>query len=163
MTTRSILQGDREATTVLLDDNAFDVLDDRGHEADDLCVIYLGHLVQRLPRLHRLDDLTDGSVANATADHGWHRSAISAQQREASVAASSLAAQRRDRLTGVGRRTRLAVRAASEAVAKAQALSPGRRRLGRARSLAAIAFRCIGSLAAKSAGQPAGPATQRVG
>ena len=87
LTTRSILQGDREATTVLLDDNAFDVLDDRGHEADDLCVIYLGHLVQRLPSLHRLDDLTDGSVANATADHGWHRSAISAQQREASVAA----------------------------------------------------------------------------
>lgn len=87
LTTRSILDGRREPRTVLLDDNAFDVLDDRGHEADDLCVTYLGHLVQRLPGLRRLEDLTDSSVANATADGTWQRSAISAQQRGASVAA----------------------------------------------------------------------------
>lgn len=87
LTTRSILDGSREATTVLLDDNTFDVLDDRGHDAGDLCNTYLGHLVLRLPSLRRLDDLPGNSVATTAAGGGWHRSAIPTQQREASVAA----------------------------------------------------------------------------
>lgn len=84
---RSILDGRREVTTVLVDNNTFDVLDDRGHDAEDLCTTYLGHLVLRLPSLHRLEDLSDNSVANATVDGGWHRSPISIPQREASIAA----------------------------------------------------------------------------
>ncbi|GID54851.1 hypothetical protein Aco03nite_032550 [Actinoplanes couchii] len=73
LTTRSVLDGTREATTVLFDEGAFDVLDDRGHDADDLCLTYLGLLVQRLPTLPRLADLAGNTV--------------SVQQREASAAA----------------------------------------------------------------------------
>lgn len=87
LTTRSVLDGTRKATTVLLDDNAFDVLDERGHDADDLCVTYLGHLVLREPGLRGLNGMTDREVAHLDADHGWRRSALSAQQHEASLAA----------------------------------------------------------------------------
>ncbi|GAA0247980.1 DUF4262 domain-containing protein [Cryptosporangium japonicum] len=93
LTTRGVLDGTRAVSTVLLDDSAFDVLDDRGHDADDLCVTYLGHLVLRHPGLRRLSDLPDGSVARPDADDGWRRATISAPEQEASIAAWKRAEQ----------------------------------------------------------------------
>ncbi|WP_035855162.1 hypothetical protein [Cryptosporangium arvum] len=40
----------------------------------------------RLPSLRWLEDMTDRSVAHATGDGGWRRSAVSSQDREASIA-----------------------------------------------------------------------------
>jgi hypothetical protein len=71
---------------VLFDDGLFDVLDERGHDADDLCTTYLGNLVLRHPALRQLDDLNQSSVATAGPDGAWQRSALSARLRAASIA-----------------------------------------------------------------------------
>jgi Domain of unknown function (DUF4262) len=87
LTTRSVLDGTRNPTAVLLDDDAFDVLDDRGHDADDLCVTYLGTLVLRVPALRELGDLTNGTAATTDGEGGgWQRGPLSTEQREASAA-----------------------------------------------------------------------------
>jgi hypothetical protein len=70
---------------VVFDDDVFDVLDDRGYDAGDLCLTYLGSLVMRHPALRDLGDLAAGSVAVAAAG-GWTRSAVSAADRVASDA-----------------------------------------------------------------------------
>jgi hypothetical protein len=85
LTTRSILDGAKAPATVLFDGGAFDVLDDRGHDADDLCVTYLGTLVLRQPSLRDIRDLTNGTAATAASDGTWHRAPISAHQRRAST------------------------------------------------------------------------------
>jgi hypothetical protein len=86
LTTRSILDGTLRPTRVVFDDDVFDVLDDRGYEAGDLCLTYLGSLVQRHPALRGLSELTAGSVASAAPDGTWARSAVSEAQRAASAA-----------------------------------------------------------------------------
>jgi hypothetical protein len=86
LTTRSILDGVTEPTTVLFDDDAFDVLDERGHDAEDLCVTYLGNLVLRRPSLRQLGDLPNGTAAVTDGNGAWHRSTMSEQQRESSIA-----------------------------------------------------------------------------
>ncbi len=85
LTTRSVLDGTRGPALVLFDDEVFDVLDDRGHDADDLCVTHLGALVQRHPALRDLGDLRDGSAATRTPD-GWEHAELTAGQQEASAA-----------------------------------------------------------------------------
>lgn len=87
LTTRSILDGSADPATVLFADDVFDVLDERGHEAEDLCATFLGDLVLRYPSLRLLGEMTNNSAASVTSDGGWHRSAISDRQSEASVAA----------------------------------------------------------------------------
>ncbi|MEV4513200.1 DUF4262 domain-containing protein [Dactylosporangium sp. NPDC049525] len=85
LTARSVLDGTRDPALVLFDEGAFDVLDDRGHDADDLCVTHLGALVQRHPSLRRLGDLREGSAATRTPGGGWDRAELTARQRDASV------------------------------------------------------------------------------
>lgn len=87
LTSRSILQGSKDPRTVLFGDDAFDVLDDRGHDADDLCLTYLGTLVLRLPGLRDFGDLENGSAATLAADGTWLRSPLPTPLREARITA----------------------------------------------------------------------------
>ncbi|GAA2378246.1 DUF4262 domain-containing protein [Dactylosporangium salmoneum] len=86
LTSRAVAAGERAPALVVFDGGAFDVLDDRGHDADDLCVAYLGHLVRRHPTLAALGDLPDGITARATGG-GWKRAALEEPLRHASAAA----------------------------------------------------------------------------
>jgi len=86
LTTRSVLDGSRPPTLVVFDDDAFDVLDERGHDADDLCLGYLGHLVLRHPVLREVGDLPAGTAAAAAPGGSWRRTTVSAGQRAASTA-----------------------------------------------------------------------------
>ena len=72
---------------MVFDDDVFDVLDERGHGADDLCTTYLGNLVRRRPTLRNLTGMDDGSFATAGPDGTWARSTLSASQRAVSAAA----------------------------------------------------------------------------
>ena len=87
LTTRSVLDGRRAPTLVVFDDDVFDVLDERGHDADDLCTTYLGNLVRRHPMLRNLTGMDDGSFATARPDGTWARSTLSDTQRTMSAAA----------------------------------------------------------------------------
>ncbi|GIF75811.1 DUF4262 domain-containing protein [Asanoa siamensis] len=87
LTTRALLAGETTPTLVAFDEGAFDVLDARGYEADDLCLGYLGHAVERHPSLSALADLPAGEVATLTADGAWQRAPLSTPQRTASTAA----------------------------------------------------------------------------
>lgn len=86
MTTRSVLDGRRPPTLVVFDDGVFDVLDERGHDADDLCTTYLGNLVRRWPTLRNLAGMDEGSFATAGPDGTWARSTLSDTQRTMSAA-----------------------------------------------------------------------------
>ncbi|WP_433087285.1 hypothetical protein ACQP1P_15475 [Dactylosporangium sp. CA-052675] len=85
MTTRSVLDGHRTPTLVVFDDDVFDVLDERGYDADDLCTSYLGNLVRRHPTLRNLTGIGEGSLATAGPDGTWAQSTLSAAQRTVSA------------------------------------------------------------------------------
>jgi hypothetical protein len=87
LTTRSIVDGGAAPTTVFLDDDVCDVLDARGHDADDLCVALLGDLVLTHPTLRDVGELRAGGVAVRGGDGTWSSSAASGRQRAASAAA----------------------------------------------------------------------------
>lgn len=84
LTTAAVRDGHRPVASVMRDEGAFDVLDDRGYRADDLCLAFLGSLVQRHPELVRCADLADGQVAVVDAGGGWTRSAFLARRRRLS-------------------------------------------------------------------------------
>jgi hypothetical protein len=84
LTTAAVRDGHRPVASVVRDEGAFDVLDDRGYRADDLCLAFLGSLVQRHPGLVRCADVADGQVAAVGADGGWSRSALSTRVRRLS-------------------------------------------------------------------------------
>lgn len=86
LTTRAVLDGTRDPALVLFDEDVFDVLDERGHDADDLCVTHLGAIVRRHPSLGTLGDLRQGTAAGRTPGGGWRRAALTAGQRDASAA-----------------------------------------------------------------------------
>ncbi|MEV0716167.1 DUF4262 domain-containing protein [Asanoa sp. NPDC050611] len=87
LTTRALLAGETSPALVVFDEGAFDVLDARGYAADDLCLGYLGHAVERHPALTAFADLPDGHVATLAPDGAWQREPLSAPQRTASTAA----------------------------------------------------------------------------
>jgi hypothetical protein len=60
LTTRSVAQGRRPIARVACEQGCYDVLDDRGYAADDLCVMYLGHLFQQRPEIAAYAELPDG-------------------------------------------------------------------------------------------------------
>ncbi len=84
LTTRAVLGTDRPVARVARDEGAYDVLDDRGYDADDLCLAFLGDLVRRHPHLTACTDLDDGRVAVAQAGAAWSRSEMSRRDRRGS-------------------------------------------------------------------------------
>lgn len=65
---------------VVYDEGCYDVLDERGYDADDLHVVYLGDLVRRHPILGSFATLADGHGASSrgtqepVTDHDRHQS-----------------------------------------------------------------------------------------
>lgn len=97
LTTRSVLDGSRPVATVAFDQGGYDILDERGHNADDLCLAFLGDLVRRYPQLRECADLADGQVATASIDGdgrtvtGWTRAHLTPADRRTSKRAWTLA------------------------------------------------------------------------
>ncbi|MEV4622833.1 DUF4262 domain-containing protein [Asanoa sp. NPDC049573] len=87
LTTQSLLAGTTAPALVAFDDGAFDVLDARGYDADDLCLGYLGEAVERHPTLRHFADLAAGDAAVVDAAGAWQRAPLSPDQRTTSVAA----------------------------------------------------------------------------
>jgi hypothetical protein len=81
LTTRQVLDGDRPVACVAHLQRCFDVLDARGYDADDLCLAFLGELVQRHPHLASCADLPDGHVAQFDGDRVRQRAAASRGER----------------------------------------------------------------------------------
>jgi len=90
LTTRALLDGGRSVATVSHDQGSFDVLDDRGLEAEDLCLDFLGDVVRRHPHVRACGDQAHGHVATP-GDDGWTRSYITAADRRTSKRAWTLA------------------------------------------------------------------------
>lgn len=97
LTTRSVLDGSRPVTTVAYDQGGYDVLDERGYDADDLCLAFLGDLVHRHDELKEFCDLKDGQMATASIGDdgrtiaGWTRAYLKAPDRRASRRAWTIA------------------------------------------------------------------------
>ncbi|MEU5726113.1 DUF4262 domain-containing protein [Micromonospora sp. NPDC047738] len=85
LTTRGITTGTRSIAQVVRDDGSYDVLDERGYRADDLCLAFLGELVKRHPNLAGCADLTDGQIAALGAEKTWNRSPLSRRERRDSA------------------------------------------------------------------------------
>ncbi|GLZ36875.1 hypothetical protein Acsp05_05000 [Actinokineospora sp. NBRC 105648] len=83
LTTRSVLAGGQEPAWIGFDDSVFDVLDERGHAADDLCLAFLGELVVRYPGLRDCDVMEEGQ-ALVRENGGWVSTDITADERAAS-------------------------------------------------------------------------------
>lgn len=84
LTTTAVLDGARPITRVSLDDGAYDVLDERGYDADDLCLAYLGDLVVRHPHLAACADLGEGQLAVTGDDLVWIRAQLAEHERQQS-------------------------------------------------------------------------------
>ena len=91
LTTRSLLDGGRTVASVRYDQGSYDILDERGHVADDLCLAFLGDVVRRHPHIRAFGDLADGQSAAACEDGSWTRSYLTAADRRASKRAWTLA------------------------------------------------------------------------
>jgi len=90
LTTRSVLDGSRPVASVSYDQGSYDVLDERGHDADDLCLAFLGAVVRKHPYIRECADLTDSQRATASTEDdgrtvsGWTRAHLTAADRRAS-------------------------------------------------------------------------------
>lgn len=84
LTTRAVLDGDRPVVRVGLDEGAYDVLDERGYDADDLCLAFLGDLVVSYPHLAACADLGEGQIAVTNGDQVWIRAQQGRGDRRAS-------------------------------------------------------------------------------
>ncbi|WP_326562779.1 DUF4262 domain-containing protein [Micromonospora sp. NBC_01796] len=84
LTTRAVLDGVRPVARVSLDEGAYDVLDGRGYDADDLCLAFLGDLVIAYPDLAMCADLGEGQVAITGDDRVWLRAQLAEHERRES-------------------------------------------------------------------------------
>jgi hypothetical protein len=91
LTTRAVLAGQRPVATVTYDQGSYDVLDERGFGAEDLCLAFLGDVVRRHPQVRECADLMDGQVATARTGGGWTRAHVTAVDRRTSKRAWTLA------------------------------------------------------------------------
>ncbi len=91
LTTRGLLDGSRTVAAVRYDQGSYDILDERGHAADDLCLAFLGDVVRRHPHIRDLADLADGQSAAVGDDGSWTRSYLTAADRRTSKRAWTLA------------------------------------------------------------------------
>jgi hypothetical protein len=80
LTTRQVLDGERPVALIARLDGAYDVLDERGYDADDFCLAFLGELVRRQPSLVDCADLADGEVGTI----GGARTGASRRERRSS-------------------------------------------------------------------------------
>jgi hypothetical protein len=71
-------------TRVVRDAGSYDVLDQRGYKADDLCLAFLGQLTRIHPAITALTDLPDGSQAMRDHDATWDHSVLGWRDRRAS-------------------------------------------------------------------------------
>ncbi|MFD2763051.1 DUF4262 domain-containing protein [Micromonospora eburnea] len=85
LTTRGLAAGARPIARVVLEEGCYDVLDERGYRADDLCLAFLGELVRRHPHLVGCADLADGQVAVSGEGQNWSRSSLSRPDRRNSA------------------------------------------------------------------------------
>ncbi len=80
LTTQRILDSRLPIAQVVFDEGCYDVLDERGYDADDLHVVFLGDLVKRHSTLGSFATLADGHVASVegakmpVSDHDRQRS-----------------------------------------------------------------------------------------
>jgi hypothetical protein len=90
LTTAAILDGRAAVAQVVRDQAGYDVLDENGYAADDLCLGLLGDVVTSHPHLTAVSDLVDGQVATI-AGRAWQRSFVAKNDRRASQRAWTLA------------------------------------------------------------------------
>lgn len=98
LTTRALLEGSRSVVTVVYDQGSYDVLDERGLDADDLCVAFLGDIVRRHPHIRECADLAEGQVATVAPSDvesrgasRWTRAFVTPVNRRTSKRAWTLA------------------------------------------------------------------------
>jgi hypothetical protein len=65
LTTQRVLDGRGDVARVVFDEDCYDVLDERGYDADDLRVAYLGDLLKRHPHLERFAGVPQGHAVLA--------------------------------------------------------------------------------------------------
>ncbi|WP_018686466.1 DUF4262 domain-containing protein [Actinokineospora enzanensis] len=68
LTTQSIMDGKRTPVLLVREERAYDVLDERGYDADDLVLAYLGEVVRAHPVLAGAGDVADGAAAALDGD-----------------------------------------------------------------------------------------------
>lgn len=91
LTTLGLIEGRSEVAQVVRDEAAYDILDESGYLADDLCLAFLGDVVQRHPQLAaECADLIDGQTATRDGQR-WVRSFIAKDDRRASKRCWTLA------------------------------------------------------------------------
>jgi hypothetical protein len=91
LTSSALLEGSRPLTRIVYHDGRFDVLDERGYDADDLCWGFLGELVRRHPDLASFADLTDGQAAALGPDSIWTTTDLTPEDHEMSTSARDTA------------------------------------------------------------------------
>ena len=92
LTSRSVLAGANPVTRVVRDQGNYDVLDERGYDADDLCLAFLGDVVKRHPRVLTCAVLPDAQVATFDgAGDAWTPSHVDRADRRTSTRCWTLA------------------------------------------------------------------------
>lgn len=84
LTTKAILNGGQSPQRIVHDQQVFEILDERGYDADDLCLAYLGELVAKFPEVMECADLDEGQSANKGDNGRWVRSPQSNRARAVS-------------------------------------------------------------------------------
>ena len=90
LTTLAILDGRARVAQVVRDQAGYDILDEQGYLAEDLCLAFLGDVVRRQPDLAACADLPDGQTATREPT-GWTRTHIAAPDRRSSKRCWTLA------------------------------------------------------------------------
>jgi hypothetical protein len=90
LTTQGILDGRAGVAQVARDQNGYDILDEHGYLAEDLCLAFLGDVLRRQPGLVECADLPDGQTATRDG-RGWSRSHLAKDDRRASKRSWTLA------------------------------------------------------------------------
>jgi hypothetical protein len=86
-TSRSLLEGSRPLTRIVRHGDSFDVLDERGYDADDLCWEFLGDLFRRHSDLASFAELAEGQAATLGGDGIWTTAEWTSEEHEMSTSA----------------------------------------------------------------------------
>lgn len=90
LTTAGILDGRNPVARVVWDQAAYDILDEQGYLAEDLCLAFLGDVVRRHPDLAECADMIDGQTAIRDGSR-FERSFIATDDRRSSKRCWTLA------------------------------------------------------------------------
>jgi hypothetical protein len=91
LTRRALITGDATVARVIRDQGNYDILDESGYEADDLCLAFLGELVRRHPHIAVAASLADGQLAAFDTGSEVSRAYIGKDDRRASKRCWTLA------------------------------------------------------------------------